>query len=114
MTRAGPDDRSHHVGTMTRLSSFTPRMWLILAHDLLATAAAVVASFFIRFEETGLAERWRLLAIFVPAFVVYAGFLYGLPGIYKANGRFTSQPNLLEAREAIVEAGIDDERRHED
>ena len=22
------------IGTMTRLSTFTPRMWLILAHDL--------------------------------------------------------------------------------
>ena len=95
MTRAGPDDRSHHVGTMTRLSSFTPRMWLILAHDLLATAAAVVASFFIRFEETGLAERWRLLAIFVPAFVIYAGFVYGFSGLYKAKWRFTSLPDLF-------------------
>src|SRR6266700_1451681 len=36
---------------MLRVSTFTPRMWLILVHDLLATAAAVVASFFIRFEE---------------------------------------------------------------
>jgi hypothetical protein len=45
------------IGTMTRLSTFTPRMWLILAHDLLATAAAVIASFFIRFEEAGLAQR---------------------------------------------------------
>jgi len=80
---------------MTRLSSFTPRMWLILAHDLLATAAAVVASFFIRFEETGLAERWRLLAIFVPAFVVYAGFVYGFSGLYKAKWRFTSLPDLF-------------------
>jgi FlaA1/EpsC-like NDP-sugar epimerase len=80
---------------MIRLSSFTPRMWLILAHDLLATAAAVVASFFIRFEETGLAERWRLLAIFVPAFVVYAGFVYGFSGLYKAKWRFTSLPDLF-------------------
>jgi FlaA1/EpsC-like NDP-sugar epimerase len=70
-------------------------MWLILAHDLLATAAAVVASFFIRFEETGLAERWRLLAIFVPAFVVYAGFVYGFSGLYKAKWRFTSLPDLF-------------------
>ena len=58
-----------NIGTMIRLSTFTPRMWLILAHDLLATAAAVVASFFIRFEEAGLAERWRLLVILLPAFV---------------------------------------------
>ncbi len=70
-------------------------MWLILAHDLLATAAAVVASFFIRFEETGLAERWRLLAIFVPAFVIYAGFVYGFSGLYKAKWRFTSLPDLF-------------------
>ena len=58
---------------MTRFSTFTPRMWLILAHDLFATTAAVVASFFIRFEEAGLTERWRLLVILLPGFVVYSG-----------------------------------------
>jgi O-antigen biosynthesis protein WbqV len=79
---------------MIRLSNFTPRMWLILVHDLLATAAAVVASFFIRFEEAGLAGRWRLLAILLPAFVVYAGFVYGFSGLYKSKWRFTSLPDL--------------------
>jgi O-antigen biosynthesis protein WbqV len=69
-------------------------MWLILAHDLLATAAAVVASFFIRFEAGGLAERWQPLAILLPAFVLYAGFVYGLSGLYKAKWRFTSLPDL--------------------
>ena len=34
---------------MMRFPSFTPRMGLILAHDLIATAVAVVASFYIRF-----------------------------------------------------------------
>src|ERR671935_556755 len=80
---------------MIRLSTFTPRMWLILAHDLLATAAAVVASFFIRFEEGGLAERWRLLAILLPALVVYSAFIYGFSGLYKAKWRFTSLPDLF-------------------
>ncbi|HYY38021.1 MAG TPA: nucleoside-diphosphate sugar epimerase/dehydratase [Xanthobacteraceae bacterium] len=80
---------------MIRLPTFTPRMWLILAHDLLATAAAVVASFFIRFEEGGLAERWRLLAILLPAFVVYSAFIYGFSGLYKAKWRFTSLPDLF-------------------
>jgi O-antigen biosynthesis protein WbqV len=80
---------------MIRFSSFTPRMWLILAHDLLATAAAVVASFFIRFEEAGLTERWRLLVILLPAFVVYSGFIYGVSGLYKAKWRFTSLPDLF-------------------
>ena len=70
-------------------------MWLILVHDLLATAAAVVASFFIRFEEAGLTERWRFLVILLPAFVVYSGFIYGVSGLYKAKWRFTSLPDLF-------------------
>src|SRR5262245_33440898 len=86
--------RGSTIATMLRLSTFTPRMWLILAHDLLATAAAVVASFFIRFEAGGLAERWQPLAILLPAFVLYAGFVYGLSGLYKAKWRFTSLPDL--------------------
>ena len=80
---------------MIGFSSFTPRMWLILVHDLLATAAAVVASFFIRFEEGGLAERWQFLAVLLPAFVVYSGFIYGVSGLYKAKWRFTSLPDLF-------------------
>jgi FlaA1/EpsC-like NDP-sugar epimerase len=84
-----------NIGTMIRLSTFTPRMWLILAHDLLATAAAVVASFFIRFEETGLTDRWRFLAILLPAFVVYSSFVYVFSGLYKAKWRFTSLPDLF-------------------
>ncbi len=80
---------------MIRLPTFTPRMWLILMHDLLATAAAVVASFFIRFEEGGLAERWRLLVVLLPAFLVYSGFIYGFSGLYKAKWRFTSLPDLF-------------------
>ena len=80
---------------MIRLSTFTPRMWLILAHDLLATAAAVVASFYIRFEETGLAERWRLLVVVLPAFVVYAGLVYASFGLYEAKWRFASLPDLF-------------------
>ena len=79
---------------MIRLSTITPRMWLILAHDLLATAAAVVASFFIRFEEAGLGERWRILAILLPVFVLYSGLVYGFCDLYKAKWRFTSLPDL--------------------
>src|SRR5688500_8682899 len=79
---------------MIRLSTFTPRMWLILAHDLLSTAVAVVASFFIRFGETGVAERWQLLVFLLPPFVLYSGAVYGLCGLYKSKWRFTSLPDL--------------------
>src|SRR5258708_31343519 len=86
------------IGTMVRLSTFTPRMWLILAHDLLATAAAVVAGFFIRFEEAGLAERWRFLAILLPVFVLYSGLVYGFFRLYKAQGRFPPPPDRSNIR----------------
>jgi FlaA1/EpsC-like NDP-sugar epimerase len=60
-------------------SSFTPRMWLILAHDLLATAAAVVAAFFIRFEENGLVRATTVLAVTLLAldYVLVAPNIYG-------------------------------------
>ena len=51
----------------------TPRRALIVAHDLFMTAAAVIASFYIRFEAVGLLERRHTLFTFLPAFVVYAG-----------------------------------------
>src|SRR6266849_5442002 len=96
--RTRPKPGMDHFGAaraiMIRLSTFTPRMWLILAHDLLVTAAAIVASFFIRFEEVGLIDRWRLLVTVVPAFVVYAGLIYGFFDLYKSKWRFTSLPDL--------------------
>jgi O-antigen biosynthesis protein WbqV len=85
---------------MIRLSSFTPRVWIILVHDLVATAAAVVASFFIRFEITGVLERGELLALVLPPFVLFSAFVYGFFGLYRAKWRFTSLPELF----AIVRA----------
>ena len=86
---------------MMGLSTFTPRMWLILAHDLLATAAAVLASFFIRFEEAGLAERGRLLAVILPAIVICSAPVYGFFGLYKSKWRFTSLPDLYNIVRAV-------------
>jgi O-antigen biosynthesis protein WbqV len=70
-------------------------MWLILAHDLVATALAIVTSFFIRFEEAGVVEHWRLLRILLPPFVIFAALVYIFSGLYKAKWRFTSLPDLL-------------------
>jgi FlaA1/EpsC-like NDP-sugar epimerase len=80
---------------MIWLRSFTPRMFLILVHDLLATAAAVLASFFIRFEMQGLAERRHLLPIVLPAFVAYAGLVFAWFGLFKTKWRFISVPDLI-------------------
>ena len=80
---------------MIGFSKFTPRMWLILAHDLFATAAAVVASYFIRFEAAGLEANWRLLLVMLPPFVVWAGLVYGYFGLYKTKWRFISLPDFF-------------------
>jgi FlaA1/EpsC-like NDP-sugar epimerase len=80
---------------MVGFSKFTPRMWLILAHDLFATATAVVASYFIRFEGAGLEANWRLLLVMLPPFVLYAGFVYGYFGLFKTKWRFISLPDFF-------------------
>jgi FlaA1/EpsC-like NDP-sugar epimerase len=90
---------------MIRLSDFTPRMWLILTHDLLMTAVAVVAAFYLRFGETGLAERWRMLIILLPAFLIYSAFVFTFTGMFKSKWRFTSLPDLMTIlRAASVQA----------
>jgi O-antigen biosynthesis protein WbqV len=71
------------------------RRALVIAHDLVMTAAAVIASFYIRFEADGLAERWHTLSTFLPGFVVYAGLIYFLFHLYEAKWRFASLPDLM-------------------
>src|SRR6266567_3768098 len=79
---------------MLKLPTLTPRQYLIVAHDLIATALAILASFYIRFEEGGLAERLDWLLRFLPGFVVYAAFIYLIFGLHTSKWRFTSLPDL--------------------
>lgn len=79
---------------MIRLPKLTRRQLLIVAHDLLATAAAIIASFYVRFETPGLVERLDGLIVIVPTFVFYAGIIYFIFGLYKAKWRFASLPEL--------------------
>jgi len=72
-----------------------PRVALVIAHDLAMTAAAIVASFYIRFEATGVAERLHTLLLFLPGFVVYAGLIYSLFHLYESKWRFASLPDLM-------------------
>src|ERR1044072_6145562 len=80
---------------MFKAPALTPRQYLIVAHDLIATAVAILASFYIRFEETGLAERLDGLRHVLPGFVVYAGFVYFLFGLHSSKWRFFSLPDVF-------------------
>lgn len=70
------------------------RKTLIVVHDLCATAAAILASFYLRFEAPGIAERAELLVIIVPAIVLYAGIVYSYFHLDDAKWRFASLPDL--------------------
>ena len=72
-----------------------PRIALVIAHDLVATVAAIVASFYIRFEGIGVAERFQSLLIFMPGFLIYAGGIYSLFHLYQSKWRFASLPDLM-------------------
>jgi O-antigen biosynthesis protein WbqV len=53
-----------------------------------------VASFYIRFEESGLAERLDGLAITLPLLIVYAAIIYWFFDLYRSKWRFASVPDL--------------------
>jgi FlaA1/EpsC-like NDP-sugar epimerase len=74
--------------------NLTPRMILILLHDLLAAVVAVLAAFYVRFEAPGLEERWHLLLLLLPGFAVWAVGVYWFFGLYKNKWRFTSLPDV--------------------
>src|SRR5215468_488156 len=75
--------------------NFTPRMTLILTHDLVAAVVAVLAAFYIRFEAPGLAQRWHLLLLLLPGFILYSAGIFSIFGLYKNKWRFTSLPDLV-------------------
>ncbi|MEP7032117.1 MAG: capsular biosynthesis protein, partial [Pseudolabrys sp.] len=79
---------------MIRLQKLTPRQILIVMHDLVATAAAIVLTFFIRFEAGGLAERLHGLELLLPFLLVYAAAVYFVFGLHRNKWRFTSVPDL--------------------
>jgi FlaA1/EpsC-like NDP-sugar epimerase len=79
---------------MMRSLRLTPRQILIVLHDLLATAAAIVVTFFMRFEGAALNERLHGLELFLPCFLVYAAVVYFVVGLQRNKWRFTSVPDL--------------------
>jgi O-antigen biosynthesis protein WbqV len=76
------------------LPKLTPRQLLVLMHDVVVTAAAIVASFWLRFDTQGLAERLDVLLRILPGFLLYAAIVYQLFHLYKGKWRFASLPDL--------------------
>ena len=79
---------------MMRLQKLTSRQILIVLHDLLATAVALVLTFVMRFEGQRLSERVHGVEIFLPFLVLYAAAVYFIFGLQRNKWRFTSVPDL--------------------
>ncbi|HVV62568.1 MAG TPA: nucleoside-diphosphate sugar epimerase/dehydratase [Pseudolabrys sp.] len=91
---------------MMRIPRLTPRQFLIVAHDLVATAAAIALTFYVRFQGPALDVRLHGLAIFIPAFVVYAGIVYFIFKLHWNKWRFTSLPDLFNIFRAVTVLAI--------
>jgi FlaA1/EpsC-like NDP-sugar epimerase len=85
-----------------RVPRLTPRQILIVAHDLVVTAAAIIATFYIRFEGAGLLDRLHPLLAVLPGFLVYAGMVYWLFHLYRGKWRFASLPDLSNIFRAVT------------
>lgn len=80
---------------MKRFRRLTSRQYLIVLHDLVATAAAIVLTFLVRFEGDSLDARITGLKVFLPFFVIYAAIVYFVVGLHRNKWRFTSVPDLF-------------------
>ena len=83
------------------MHKLSPRQILIVLHDLAATAAAIVSTFFIRFEGQPLDERLPGLK-FLPVFLVYAAAVYFIFNLHRNKWRFTSIPDLYNIFRAVT------------
>ncbi len=67
---------------------------VMVAHDLAATAAAVVLTFLFRFQGGMLAERLHALPLLLPPFLLFAGLVYSRFRLYRTKWRFASLQDL--------------------
>lgn len=74
--------------------NFNRKKALVIVHDLVATALAVVLTFVIRFDGQPFDERIRYLPTFLPFFVPFAGLIYWYFSLYQSKWRFASLPDL--------------------
>ena len=80
---------------MTRFSHLTRRNFLIALHDALATAGALLASFYLRFDGIYLTERLPLLRQILPWFVAFSVAVCFFFNLTTTKWRFISLPDAL-------------------
>jgi FlaA1/EpsC-like NDP-sugar epimerase len=79
-----------------------PRRVGIVLIDLFFTASALVATFYVRFENGGFEERLHWLLAYLPVYLVYAGTVYWIFNLYIGKWRFASLPDLWNIIRAVT------------
>src|SRR6476661_4108659 len=86
----------HPATGMTPLSQLTHRNYLIAAHDALATAFALLVSFYLRFEGgEAFYARLPLLLRILPFFVAFSVIICYVFNLTTTKWRFISLPDAL-------------------
>ncbi|HEV7411078.1 MAG TPA: SDR family NAD(P)-dependent oxidoreductase [Bradyrhizobium sp.] len=80
---------------MTRFSNLTLRNFLIATHDALATALALFASFYLRFEDDSFFVRLPLLLRFLPYFILLSIAVCYIFNLTTTKWRFFSLPDVF-------------------
>src|SRR5215217_7129626 len=80
---------------MIRLPNLASRNLLIAAHDALATALAVFASLYLRFEDDAFSDRLPLLLQLLPYFVAFSIVVCYASNLTTTKWRFISLPDAL-------------------
>jgi O-antigen biosynthesis protein WbqV len=83
----------------------SPRRVLIVVHDLIVTALAMLATLYVRFadgQNGGLEKRYAWLAIILPCYIAFAGLIYWYFHLYMAKWRFASLPDLRNIFRAVT------------
>ncbi len=79
-----------------------PRRVGIVLFDLVFTAFALVATFYVRFENGGFSERLHWLLVYLPLYLAYAGAVYWIFQLYRGKWRFASLPDLWNILRAVT------------
>jgi O-antigen biosynthesis protein WbqV len=80
---------------MNRLRNLGWRNLLIALHDALATTAAVLVAFYLRFEGQEFLSRVHLLLLFLPGFVAFSVVVCYFFNLTTTKWRFISLPDVL-------------------
>src|SRR5204862_138564 len=100
---------------MTRFSHLTLRNYLIAAHDVLATAFALFAAFYLRFEDgQAFYDRLPLLLRILPYFLLFGAVVCYVFSLTTTNRRFCTarQADLARGYDALGVQSRDASRSH--